>query len=84
MLLLFALCDLGALFLPAADWDLHAEGLRERREGNRDIGVGVGVCVSAGVGAEASAGASVGKLSWDSEKTSNLTAVSTGEGDGEE
>jgi hypothetical protein len=81
MLLLFALCDLGALFPPDIDWDLHAEGLQERREGSRDIGVGVEVCVRVGAGAGASANVDadmgVGKwVSWES--------VSTGEGDREE
>jgi hypothetical protein len=59
----------------------YLEGLRVRSEGSLDIGVGVGVRVGAGAGADARVGR---KVSWESEKTSDLTTVFTGEGDGEE
>jgi hypothetical protein len=57
------------------------DGLRVRSEGSLDIGVGVGVRVGGGAYADEGVGK---RVSWESEKTSDLTTVSTGEGDGEE
>jgi hypothetical protein len=51
---------------------VHAESLRERRDGCLDVGVGVGVrvCVDAGAGADADAGVDK-RVSWESDSSAS-------------